>query len=94
MGKVNLNVQVSEEVGQALTAYAKRSQNDVATVAAKAIDYFLAEEEAERLIMLEREAEAAKGEWISSEAVLKWLASWNSDNPLPAPEPDIFRKPT
>ena len=34
-------------------------------------------------------AEADKGEFISSEAMLKWVNSWGSEHELPMPEPDI-----
>jgi hypothetical protein len=35
-------------------------------------------------------AEADKGIFVSSEALDRWMASWDTDNELPIPEPDIF----
>lgn len=35
-------------------------------------------------------AEADKGVFVSSEAVHRWMESWDTDNELPMPEPDIF----
>lgn len=34
--------------------------------------------------------EADKGVFISGEAVDKWIESWDTENELPPPEPDIF----
>ncbi|WP_413992194.1 hypothetical protein ACMDCR_08950 [Labrys okinawensis] len=35
-------------------------------------------------------AEADKGIFISGEAVEAWVRSWDTENELPPPEPDIF----
>jgi hypothetical protein len=34
--------------------------------------------------------EADKGVFVSSEAAHRWMESWDTDNELPIPEPDIF----
>ncbi|CAA9510711.1 MAG: hypothetical protein AVDCRST_MAG91-1615 [uncultured Sphingomonadaceae bacterium] len=31
-------------------------------------------------------AEVRAGRYISNEAVMRWLASWGTDNPLPRPQ--------
>jgi hypothetical protein len=41
-------------------------------------------------IMAARLAEAEKGIWISGEAMTRWIESWDTENELPPPEPDIF----
>lgn len=33
-----------------------------------------------------RMAEVRAGRFVSNEAVMRWLASWGSDNPLPRPQ--------
>lgn len=35
-------------------------------------------------------AEADKGIFVSSEAVHRWMESWDTENELPIPEPDIY----
>ena len=35
-------------------------------------------------------AEADQGAFISGDAVMHWLNSWASGNPVPAPQPDVF----
>jgi hypothetical protein len=44
-------------------------------------------------IMAARLAEAEKGIWISGEAMTRWIESWDTENELPPPEPDIFEAP-
>lgn len=54
---------------------------------------FLRRSEAEQALMRERIAEADKGVFISSEAMLRWIESWGTENELPPPEPDVFLPP-
>jgi predicted transcriptional regulator len=35
-------------------------------------------------------AKADEGVFISEEAMHRWMQSWDTDNELPPPEPDIF----
>ena len=46
-------------------------------------------------MLREAEAEADKGAFISQEAMMRWMDSWNDDGEpeLPMPEPDIFLPP-
>ena len=62
-------------------------------LAQRAIESYLDIQESERLILEERIAEADKGVFISSEAMLRWVKSWGTESELPPPEPDIFLQP-
>lgn len=62
-------------------------------LAQRAIESYLDAQEAERLILEERIAEAEKGVFISGEAMLRWVKSWGTENELPRPEPDVFLQP-
>jgi predicted transcriptional regulator len=44
--------------------------------------------------IIEAFKEADKGEFISSEAMHKWVNSWGNDDELPAPEIDIICNPS
>lgn len=35
-------------------------------------------------------AEADKGVFISGEAIHRWIESWDTEDELPPPEPDVF----
>jgi predicted transcriptional regulator len=37
---------------------------------------------------------ADEGLFHSKESIFKWMDSWFTDNPLPAPEPDIDKRKT
>lgn len=54
---------------------------------------FLENSPTEQALLRERLAEAEKGVFISSEAMLAWVSSWGTDKELPPPEPDIFPSP-
>lgn len=59
-------------------------------IASDVITAFLDARDARRLDLAEAIAEADKGIFVSSEAVERWMASWDTDHELPMPEPDIF----
>jgi predicted transcriptional regulator len=46
----------------------------------------LPDEQDEERALAEAEAEIAAGQYISHEAMVKWLLSWGSPNELPPPE--------
>ena len=46
--------------------------------------------EAKRVMIQAAMDEAEKGVFVSSEAVHRWMDSWDSENELPFPEPDVF----
>ena len=59
-------------------------------LAQRAIRGYLTYQEREREILRERIAEADKGVFVSSEAVLEWMKKIESDPAAPFPEPDTF----
>ena len=94
MTKTMISARIPDKLDQELEALA---------VAAKRSKSFLLEEALQRFVDREawmlakadaafKEAEES-GEWISQEAMEKWLMSWGTDNVLPPPEPDIFERP-
>ena len=57
--------------------------------AQKALDEYLDRKEQMRRMLLDLEAEADKGVFISEEAMNAWVDSWDTDNESPPPKPDI-----
>ncbi len=41
------------------------------------------EEETDEAVLQRAEADIAAGRYISHEAVMRWVASWGTDNPTP-----------
>jgi RHH-type transcriptional regulator, rel operon repressor / antitoxin RelB len=92
MTKTMISARVDVELNEKLEALAVSTQRSKAFLITEAIEA-LVEREA---WLEERIAEAVKladntEEWISHEAMEKWVNSLDSDNPLPPPEPDVFR---
>ena len=44
------------------------------------------EEETDEAVLQLAEADIAAGRFISHEAIVRWPASWRTDNPLPPPK--------
>lgn len=91
MGKVSLNVQVSEEVGLALTSETESHGGITDDIVEDALSNHLFWRRHERDILRQRLVEADEGPWISEEAMTAWMDSWFTDNELPTPKPDIFK---
>lgn len=44
------------------------------------------DEAADEAAMVRAEADFAAGRYVSHEAVMRWVSSWGTDNPLPPPK--------
>jgi predicted transcriptional regulator len=90
MTAVPFSLRLDPGMRQRLEEEAKALDRSASWVATKAIQQFL-DARAERRRMLEEAVrEADKGVFISSEAMARWMDSWDTDDELPPPEPDIF----
>jgi predicted transcriptional regulator len=69
---------------------AKRRDRTASFIAGRAIKLYFDELDRLQKELDEAYAEADKGIFISGEKVHAWMASLDTDNPLPFPEPDIF----
>ena len=74
----------------ALDREAKQSGQSAEYLAQRAIAQFVMAQDHKRKTLDEAFAEADKGVFVSGEAVDAWIASWDTENELPMPEPDIF----
>ena len=87
------SVRLPPETRRELEEYAKATQRSSAFIVKEAVEAHLAERRAYLAAIEEAIKEADEtGEFISGEAVDRWLASWGTDNVLPMPKPDIFLK--
>jgi predicted transcriptional regulator len=90
MSSVPFSLRLNPIVKKRLDAEAKRIDRSSSWLATQAIEAMLearaAKEEAIRLALIEAE----KGEFISSEAMHRWIDSWGTENEVPEPEIDIF----
>lgn len=91
----SLKIDLPDRVGERLRIYSKKSdclQSEIVTTAVEeyldrldGYDIFVHE-------VLEAKKDVEKGEFISQEAIKKWLNSLGTENELNPPEPDVFIK--
>lgn len=74
----------------ALEAEAKLRDRSAAYVVKEAIEELLDRRAYKRESLIAAIEEADKGVFISEEAMDKWIESWDTDDELPPPAPDIF----
>ncbi len=84
------SMRLEPELKDWLEEEAKLKDRSAGYIAAQAIAAHKARSETRRRIIEEAIAEADKGVFISDEKMTAWVDSWDSDNELPEPEPDIF----
>ena len=93
MSSVPFPVHIEPELKRRLEEAAQNEDRSAAEVASDAIETYLDAKEFKRLAIEAALAEADKGVFVSSEAVHRWMESWDTDNELPMPEPDVFLTP-
>jgi predicted transcriptional regulator len=93
MTKMMISARVDERLNEGLEKLAAMTRRSKAFVITEALEKHIAHE----AWLMEQGEEAfrkadAVGEWISNEAMMKWMKSLGTKNELPPPEPDIFKK--
>jgi len=92
MPSVPFSLRLDASVKERLDEEARRLDRSSSWLATKAIEAFLEAGEAKKRAIEAAVAEADKGEFISSEAMTRWIDSWDTDDELPEPEVDIGRR--
>ena len=90
MSSVQFSIRMDPAIKSRLDEEAKIEDRSAAYITQKALDVYLREKEHLRSIVRAAEIEADKGVFISGDSMHAWIESWDSDNELPAPKPDIF----
>ncbi len=90
MSNSPFSIRLDDVLKARLEQQAARESKSAASVVQQALDSYLGAQE-----RFYREIDAAftqadKGVFISQEAMHRWMESWDTDNELPPPEPDIF----
>jgi predicted transcriptional regulator len=90
MASVPFPLRLESQLKDRLEEAAQNEDRSAVEMASRAIKVFLDARDARRRDLEDAIAEADKGIFVSSEAVERWMASWDTDHELPMPEPDIF----
>lgn len=88
------SVRLPDELRNEVDELAKATRRSRSFVITEAVAAYVQDHRAYLEAIEEGEKEAAKGVFVSGEAVIKWLESWGTDNELPPPQPDIFPETT
>jgi predicted transcriptional regulator len=90
MPTVPFSMRLDENIKTRLETEAALADRSAGYLAQKAIEDFLDDKAYKRECLREAIVEADKGVFISEEAMDAWMLSWDTENELPPPEPDIF----
>ncbi len=94
MASVQFSIRMDPAMKSRLDEEAKLEDRSAAYITQKALEAYLREKEYLRNLVRNAEIESDKGVFISGEAMHAWIESWDSENELPAPRPDIFLSKT
>ncbi|MGH6855106.1 MAG: CopG family ribbon-helix-helix protein [Aestuariivirga sp.] len=90
MSTTPFSIRIDSDVKTRLEREAEREDRSAGYIAQKAIEDYLDGREYFRKEMEVAIAEADKGVFISEEAMDAWVNSWDTENELPPPKPDVF----
>jgi RHH-type transcriptional regulator, rel operon repressor / antitoxin RelB len=93
MTKKMITARIPVSVNEQLELLARREKRSKSFLIEEALAIYVAREE-----MINAKMDASfkqaeeSGEWVSNEAVMRWMDSWGTENELSPPKPDIMRK--
>ena len=90
MASDRITIRVKPELKQWFEQQAKRKDRSVGYIVAQSMEQTKRNSEARDQMIRDAMAEADKGVFISQAAMDAWVTSWDTENELPPPEPDIF----
>jgi RHH-type transcriptional regulator, rel operon repressor / antitoxin RelB len=92
MTKTMISARVDVKLNEDLEKLAASSRRSKAFVITEALENYVAHEAwINQKINDDFDAAEKSGEWISHEAMEKWIMSLGTVNELPQPEPDVFK---
>ena len=92
MANDRITIRVEPELKQWFEQQAKRKDRSLGYVVVQSMEQTKRSSQARDQMIRDAMAEADKGVFVSQEAVHNWMDSWDSDNELTLPEPDVFLK--
>jgi RHH-type rel operon transcriptional repressor/antitoxin RelB len=93
MPSTPFSIRIEDEVRDKLEQICTLTERSKAYITSKAIEEYVERNSWKVEALKQAKKEAAKGEFISHDAMGEWINSLGTDNELPAPEVDIFKNP-
>ena len=92
MASDRITIRVEPELKQWFERQAKHKDRSVGYMVTESMEQTRRSSDARDQMIRDAMAEADKGVFVSQDAVHKWIDSWDTENELPLPEPDVFLK--
>ena len=92
MSTIPFTMRLDEDIKRNLEEEAKLEDRSASYLATRAIKDMLDGKARKRKLILDAVAEADKGVFISEEKMDAWVNSWDTENELLMPKPDISAK--
>lgn len=93
MASTPFSIRIDDSIRSELEKICELTDRSKAYITSKAIEEYVARNSWKVEALKKAKQEADKGEFISHEAMGAWINSLGTDQELPAPEVDIFKKP-
>ncbi len=93
MASTPFSIRIEDEVRDKLEQICTLTERSKAYITSKAIEEYVERNGWKVEALKQAKKEAAKGEFISHQAMGDWIDSLGSENELPSPEADIFKNP-
>ena len=93
MPSTPFSIRIEDEVRDKLEQICTLTERSKAYITSKAIEEYVERNGWKVEALKQAKKEAAKGEFISHQAMGDWIDSLGSENELPAPDVDIFKNP-
>jgi predicted transcriptional regulator len=93
MASTPFSIRIEGEVRDKLEKICTLTERSKAYITSKAIEEYVERNSWKVEALKQAKKEAAKGEFISHDAMGEWINSLDTDKELPAPEVDIFKNP-
>ncbi len=92
MANDRITIRVEPELKQWFEQEAKRQDRSVGYVVTQSMQQAKRSSEARDRMIRDAMAEADKGVFVSQEAVHRWMDSWDTENEISLPQPDVYLK--
>jgi RHH-type rel operon transcriptional repressor/antitoxin RelB len=87
-----ISLRIPDTVKDRLDRLAGSTKRSRSFLAAEALSEYLERHEWQVAAIDSAVLEADKGGFVSHDVAEEWLTSWGTENELPAPKPDVFKK--
>ncbi len=84
-----ISLRIDPELKHELEELARQEERPLSQVAVRALRAYVKAQKERRAAIEEAMRQADEGRFISAEAIHEWMRSWDTDDKLPPPEPDV-----